>query len=136
MVTAEGMDVAAMLDERGERRAADAPASNVGRTPVVQHVGGAADWREPSLEVEDKEASIHLLASAFAADAGRAAAALDRLEPEHSVPHPESPHVAAARPTILLRRTADRVPIILGSVIGALRLVVFTIAAVFVRFAR
>lgn len=91
---------------------------------------------------------VHILREAFALDAARAAARLDVAAIIGSVrpAAPGSPastgHGELFAPTRLtgiappLRRTRDSVPIILGSVLGGLMLVVFTVAAVFMRLAR
>jgi len=87
------------------------------------------------------------LRQALAADAARAAARLDaavlvagiraarwdalpvrRVRSETRIPASQGP--------VALRRTRDSVPIILGSILGTLMLVVFTVAAMFVRLAR
>jgi hypothetical protein len=136
MVATGHMDVAAMLKEPGGARPAGADDFDWVNAWAVGSGGDALERPEALSGPDQREASIHLLASAFAADAERAAATLDRPEPERSIAPVDIPPSPAVGPTILLRRTADRVPIILGSVIGALMLVVFTIAAMFVRFAR
>ena len=92
---------------------------------------------------------VHILREAFALDAARAAARLDAAALVASMrpAGPGSPHVSMGQgelfaPTRLTRmtaplwRTRDSVPIILGSVLGGLMLVVFTVAAVFMRLVR
>lgn len=49
---------------------------------------------------------------------------------------PESPRVVRIAMWSHLRRTADSVPVILGSLLGVVMLVVFSAAAAFVRLAR
>ena len=91
----------------------------------------------------------HILREAFALDAARAAARLDAAALVASMrpAEPGSPLVSMGQgelfaPTRLTRmaaplwRTRDSVPIILGSVLGGLMLVVFTVAAVFMRLVR
>ena len=94
--------------------------------------------------------NILSLREAFAADAARAADALDagavddrepthglvateyRLEAPIAAPEPLPPYPA----WFASRRTADAVPIILGSVLGGLMAIVFAAAAMFMRLAR
>ena len=113
---------------------------------------------ESSAQHESGQASVHLLASAFAADAGRAAHAIEEqeegpdllandiaairsardalLEKTELEPTGSIARISAAGRAVLLRRTADSVPILLGTVIGGLMLIVFSVAATFVTFGR
>jgi hypothetical protein len=61
---------------------------------------------------------------------------LDRGTPNEVPLRLMSQNVAMTLIPVGLRRTADSVPIILGSVLGFLMITVFSIAAVFIKFAR
>lgn len=98
--------------------------------------------------------TVHMLESAFAADAMKAASALEATETVDQLTcdivaierardallagEDLAKPKALAQPVapIMLRRTPDSVPVVLGSVLGVLMLVVFSAAAVFVKLAR
>jgi hypothetical protein len=91
---------------------------------TIDQVDSAASPLAPELLAADIEAI------ALVADVLCARDRADALEPPIDIP--------AAPPgfAFSLRRTADSVPVVLGSVLGVLMLVVFSAAATFVKLAR
>ncbi|HEX2216549.1 MAG TPA: hypothetical protein VHG27_07670 [Xanthobacteraceae bacterium] len=103
-----------------------------------------------------RHGNVHILHSAFVADATRAASAHDvaQVQAEAVQLARDIAAIAQARDAllsrtavsevssreqgtpILLRRTADMVPVILGSMLGILMLILFSTAALFVKLAR
>jgi hypothetical protein len=156
-----GLDMAVMVEQRNRSEAtADLPDEfewvNAWATQTAARAHAAAAHRpaqtglhatgRPELAVvagtDVEAASMADVPADFARDLLLAgdiidiAEARDALLADASPPTPQNIASRLVEPPVGLARTADSVPIILGSVLGFLMVLVFATAAVFVRLAR